>query len=112
MIKSTDLQQRLMGLLGPTAVITEGSDLEPYAVDWRKLFPGRPACVVRPSSTEQVAQIVRICREAGAAIVPQGGNTGLAGGAVGGARGRMHPARRLSCLSTGWLPSAMSIRSA
>jgi FAD/FMN-containing dehydrogenase len=87
MTKPTDLQQRLTDLLGPTAVITEGSDLEPYAVDWRKLFPGRPACVVRPSSTEQVAQIVRMCHEAGAAIVPQGGNTGLAGGAVPDASG-------------------------
>jgi FAD/FMN-containing dehydrogenase len=87
MTKPTDLQQRLTGLLGPTAVITGGSDLEPYAVDWRKLFPGRPACVARPSSTEQVAQIVRICHDAGAAIVPQGGNTGLAGGAVPDASG-------------------------
>jgi FAD/FMN-containing dehydrogenase len=79
---TTDLLQRLTSLVGPAGVITGGSDLEPYAVDWRKLFPGKPACVVRPSSTEQVAGIVQICREAGAAIVPQGGNTGLAGGAV------------------------------
>jgi len=79
---STDIAERLAGILGSAAIVTEGPDLEPYAVDWRKLFPGRPACVVRPSSTEQVAQVVRVCREAGAAIVPQGGNTGLAGGAV------------------------------
>jgi FAD/FMN-containing dehydrogenase len=78
----TDLLQRLTSLVGPAGVITGGSDLEPYAVDWRKLFPGSPACVVRPISTEQVAGIVQICREAGVAIVPQGGNTGLAGGAV------------------------------
>ncbi|MBJ6126801.1 FAD-binding oxidoreductase [Microvirga splendida] len=78
----TDLLQRLTSLVGPAGLITAGSDLDPYAVDWRKLFPGRPACVVRPSSTEQVAGIVQICREAGVAIVPQGGNTGLAGGAV------------------------------
>ncbi|WP_425487114.1 FAD-binding oxidoreductase [Microvirga arsenatis] len=82
-----DLLERLTGLLGPAAVLAEGPDLEPYAVDWRKLFPGKPACVVRPSSAEQVAGIVRICREAGAAIVPQGGNTGLAGGAVPDASG-------------------------
>jgi FAD/FMN-containing dehydrogenase len=87
MTKPTDLLQHLTNLLGPAAVIVEGPDLEPYAVDWRKLFPGRPACVVRPSSTEQVAQVVRACREAGAAIVPQGGNTGLAGGAVPDASG-------------------------
>ena len=87
MTEPKDLLQRLTGLLGPAAVIAEGSDLQPYAVDWRKLFPGKPACVVRPSSTEQVAQVVQICREAGAAIVPQGGNTGLAGGAVPDASG-------------------------
>lgn len=87
MTKPTDLLQRLTELLGPAAVITEGPDLDPYAVDWRKLFPGKPACVVRPSSTEQVARIVQICREAGTAIVPQGGNTGLAGGAVPDASG-------------------------
>jgi FAD/FMN-containing dehydrogenase len=87
MTKPTDLLQHLTNLLGPAAVIVEGPDLEPYAVDWRKLFPGRPACVVRPSSTEQVAQVVRACRGAGAAIVPQGGNTGLAGGAVPDASG-------------------------
>jgi FAD/FMN-containing dehydrogenase len=79
--------ERLSGLLGPHAVIVEGADLEPYAVDWRRLFPGRPACVVRPSSTAQVADIVRLCREAGVVLVPQGGNTGLAGGAVPDASG-------------------------
>jgi FAD/FMN-containing dehydrogenase len=83
----SDLLQRLTSLVGPAGIVTDRSDLEPYAVDWRKLFPGRPACVVRPSSTEQVAGIVQICREAGAAIVPQGGNTGLAGGAVPDASG-------------------------
>ncbi|WP_114946202.1 FAD-binding oxidoreductase [Microvirga calopogonii] len=87
MANATDLLQRLTGLLGPSVVITEGADLEPYAIDWRRLFPGKPACVVRPSTAQQVAQIVQICREAGAAIVPQGGNTGLAGGAVPDASG-------------------------
>jgi FAD/FMN-containing dehydrogenase len=87
MTAPADLLQRLTSVIGPAGVITERSDLEPYAVDWRKLFPGRPVCVVRPSATAQVAQIVQICREAGAAIVPQGGNTGLAGGAVPDASG-------------------------
>jgi FAD/FMN-containing dehydrogenase len=63
-------------------VLTDWQDLEPYSVDWRKIFPGKPACVVRPNSAAQVAQVVQICRDARVAIVPQGGNTGLAGGAV------------------------------
>ncbi|MBD2746502.1 FAD-binding oxidoreductase [Microvirga sp. BT688] len=87
MTMPTDLLQRLTGLVGPMGVVSDPSDVEPYAVDWRKLFPGKPACVVRPSSTEQVAAIVQVCREAGVAIVPQGGNTGLAGGAVPDASG-------------------------
>jgi FAD/FMN-containing dehydrogenase len=82
MSTATDLIERLAHIVEPAAIITEGPDLEPYSVDWRKLFPGKPACVVRPSSGVQVAQIVKACREAGATLVPQGGNTGLAGGAV------------------------------
>jgi FAD/FMN-containing dehydrogenase len=44
--------------------------------------------VVRPGSTEEVAAVVGLCREAGVAVVPQGGNTGLCGGAVPDATGR------------------------
>ncbi|MCB5177408.1 FAD-binding oxidoreductase [Microvirga lenta] len=80
--------ERLQGILGPAGLITEGPDLEPFAIDWRRLFPGVPACVARPATTEQVAAIVRACHEAGIPIVPQGGNTGLAGGAVPDASGR------------------------
>ncbi|MGY2047583.1 FAD-binding oxidoreductase [Methylobacterium sp. JK268] len=83
-----DLVERLAARLGPAGILTQDSDVASYAVDWRRLFPGRPACVVRPSSTAEVADAVRICREAGAAIVPQGGNTGLAGGAAPDGSGR------------------------
>ena len=41
--------------------------MAPFAIDWRRLFPGRPACVVRPSSTAEVADVVRLCAEAGIA---------------------------------------------
>ncbi len=106
MTMPTDLLQRLTSLVGPAGVVTDSADLEPYAVDWRKLFPGKPACVVRPSSTAQVAGIVQVCREAGVAIVPQGGNTGLAGGAV------PDPSGTQVVLSLNRMaPSAMSIPS-
>ncbi|ACL60026.1 FAD-binding oxidoreductase [Methylobacterium nodulans] len=82
-----DLVARLAARLGPGGLLTEESDIAPFAIDWRRLFPGRPACVARPASTAEVADVVRICREAGAALVPQGGNTGLAGGAVPDASG-------------------------
>ena len=84
---SHDLVARLSARLGPAGVLTQEADMAPYAVDWRRLFPGRPACVVRPASTAEVADAVRLCRAAGAAMVPQGGNTGLAGGAAPDASG-------------------------
>ena len=57
-------------------------DAEPYLVEARGLYRGSTRLVVRPASTAEVAAVVRICAEAGLAVVPQGGNTGLVGGGV------------------------------
>ncbi len=83
-----DLLARLAARLGPAGLLTAEDDMAPFAVDWRRLFPGRPLCVARPASTEEVAEVVRLAHAAGAAVVPQGGNTGLAGGAVPDGSGR------------------------
>jgi FAD/FMN-containing dehydrogenase len=72
----------LLAALGPGAVLTETPDMAGYAVDWRNLYHGRPLAVVRPSTVAQVAAVVRLCAEAGAPIVPQGGNTSMVGGAT------------------------------
>lgn len=76
----------LAAIVSPAQVLT-GEDAAGYAIDWRKLFPGKALCVVRPGSTEEVAAVVRACAQHGAGIVPQSGNTGLAGGAVPDASG-------------------------
>jgi len=73
---------RLREALGPAGVLTEPGDLASYVEDWTGTHRGSAAAVVRPASTDEVAAVIRLCREAGVAIVPQGGNTGLAGGAV------------------------------
>lgn len=78
----------LTDIVGVSGVATGADDIAPYAIDWRRLFPGTPACVVRPKSTAEVAAVVRACSAAGVALVPQGGNTGMAGGAVPDASGR------------------------
>ena len=57
-------------------------DMAPHLRDWRGLFQGPALCVASPSSTGEVAAVVRAARAHGVAIVPQGGNTGLAGGAT------------------------------
>src|SRR5262249_52429466 len=50
--------------------------------DWTRRFTGTARCVVRPSSTLEVASVVRACAAAAAPIVVQGGNTGLVNGGV------------------------------
>ncbi|SEK70522.1 FAD/FMN-containing dehydrogenase [Roseovarius nanhaiticus] len=75
------LLDTLRSICGDAAVLT-GGDMAAYATDWRDMFHGKPLCVVRPAETAEVAQCVAACAETGTAIVPQGGNTGLAGGAT------------------------------
>src|SRR5437764_4012044 len=53
-----------------------------YETDWTGRFHGRADVVVRPGSTDEVGAVVRACRDAGAALCVQGGNTGLVGGSV------------------------------
>ncbi|HEX7907136.1 MAG TPA: FAD-binding oxidoreductase [Paraburkholderia sp.] len=50
--------------------------------DWTRHAPTRPAALLLPRSTEQVAQALAICHAAHQPVVPQGGMTGLAGGAI------------------------------
>lgn len=69
-------------ILGPKGVVTDPQAMEPHLVELRGLYRGRTPMVVRPAATAEVAAVVRLCAEAGVAIVPQGGNTSLCGGSV------------------------------
>lgn len=77
----------LIGLLGLPNVIT-GADAESYLSDWRGRYSGAALAVARPGNTQEVAAVVRWCAAHGVPIVPQGGNTGLCGGATPDASGR------------------------
>ncbi len=72
----------LSRLLGGRHVLTATEDLAPYCTDWRGRYAGSALCVALPASTEEVAAVVAACTAVGVAIVPQGGNTGLCGGAT------------------------------
>jgi len=72
----------LTGIVGRANVLVDDLDMAGYLTDWRKRYVGRALAVVRPADTTQVADVVRHCSEANIAIVPQGGNTGLVGGAT------------------------------
>ena len=74
--------QHLADIVGNSGLLTVPADMAPYLVDERQRYRGNAIAVVRPESTEQVSAIVRLCLEAGVAIVPQGGNTSLCGAAT------------------------------
>lgn len=79
---SPSLIDTLRGIVGDKAVLTDPVDLDPYLVEERGLYRGAAQVVVRPATTAEVAAVVKACADAGVSIVPQGGNTGLCGGAV------------------------------
>ncbi|MGJ8546177.1 MAG: FAD-binding oxidoreductase [Sulfitobacter sp.] len=80
--ETASLIAALRGVLGDAYVQTEPGDLAGRLVEDRGLFQGHAIALLRPGSTDEVAQCVKLCRAAGVAIVPQGGNTGLVGGGV------------------------------
>ncbi|MBU3667589.1 MAG: FAD-binding oxidoreductase [Rhodocyclaceae bacterium] len=79
---------QLQDCLGVDQVITDPATQAGYLADWRGRYHGRALAVVLPQSTAQVAEVVRLCVAANTPIVPQGGNTGLCGGATPDTSGR------------------------
>jgi FAD/FMN-containing dehydrogenase len=70
----------LRAIVGDKGLILDDQGKEPFVRDWRGTLIGTAAVVVRPATTEEVSQVVKLCFDHGIAIVPQGGNTGLMGG--------------------------------
>jgi len=76
------LLSALKSIVGEAHVLTAEADVAAYVNDWRDAFHGRARAVVRPTTTAEVAAIVRLGAQYRAPIVPQGGNTSLCGGAT------------------------------
>ena len=76
------LLPELKSIVGEGSWITNPDELEPYLTEWRGKWLGKAAILVSPSCTDEVSAIVKACVKAGSTIVPQGGNTGLCGGAI------------------------------
>ncbi len=68
--------------VGPRGVVDDPQDIERYVTETRGMYRGRAGLVVRPASTPEVSEVVRLAAAARIPIVPQGGNTGLCGGGV------------------------------
>jgi FAD/FMN-containing dehydrogenase len=69
-------------VVGDRGLLTDQSDTAPYSEDWRRLYQGRTAAVIRPGTTEELSAVVKLCAQSSTPIVPQGGNTSMVGGAV------------------------------
>jgi len=74
-------------LLGPRGLTRDPELVTPWLTDWRDRFTGRALALASPTSTAEVAGLLRLCTLHRIPIVPQGGNSGMSGGATPGADG-------------------------
>jgi len=72
----------LKAIVGTSGWTTDATELEPHLTEWRDRVRGKALIMVSPASTAEVSAVVKTCAKAGVGIVPQGGNTGLCGGAI------------------------------
>jgi FAD/FMN-containing dehydrogenase len=56
--------------------------MDAWLTDWRGRYTGRALALASPATTQEVAALVTLCAAHGVPIVPQGGNSGMAGGAT------------------------------
>ena len=74
-------------ILGERGLTRDPDLVEPWLTDWRGRFTGRALALASPASTAEVAALVELCAEHRVGIVPQGGNSGMSGGATPDASG-------------------------
>lgn len=72
----------LKAIVGPSGWSDDPDELLPHLTEWRDTYRGETLLMVSPANTEQVSAVIKACAAAQTAVVPQGGNTGLCGGAI------------------------------
>ncbi|NNE21532.1 MAG: FAD-binding oxidoreductase [Rhizobiales bacterium] len=85
---SLETLTRLSAVVGERYAITDVSDMAPYLCEARDKYHGKAALVLRPGSTEEVSELLKIADVTRTAVVPQSGNTGLVGGQIPFEHGR------------------------
>ena len=74
--------ERLAAIVGLTGMVTDPGALAPALTEWRGLYSGRTPALLAPATPGEAAGILAICHAEHIGVVPQGGNTGLVGGAI------------------------------
>ena len=88
MDKSTEFCDEARALLGERGFTRDADLVTPWLTDWRGRFTGKAIGLASPSSTQEVSALVKLCARHGVPIVPQGGNSGMVGGATPDEAGR------------------------
>ena len=100
----TNIVSQLQEKFDASTVLTEAADMVKYVTDWSGKMSGTALAVVRPTNTEEVAAIMKMAFDTATPVVPQSGNTSVAGGSVPDKSGaaivlsleRMNKIRKLS----------------
>lgn len=88
MTKADTFLELAAEILGPRGLTQDADLMSPWLTDWRGRYTGKALALASPASTDEVAALVRLCAEHTVPIVPQGGNSGMCGGATPDAGGR------------------------
>ena len=89
-------------LLGPRGLTRDADLITPWLTDWRGRFTGAALALASPASAAELADLVKLCARHRVPIVPQGGNSGMSGGATPDASGTamLVSMRRMSAIRT------------
>jgi len=76
------LMAQLQAVVGQVGLVTDPQAQANYTTDWLGKWHGQVPVVVRPANTQEVSAVMRVCHSLRTPVVPQGGNTGMSGGAT------------------------------
>ena len=82
MNEQEDFIAKVRALLGKRGFTQDPDLVDPWLTDWRGRFTGKAIGLASPADTDQVSGLVKLCAAHGVPIVPQGGNSGMCGGAT------------------------------
>ena len=82
MPETANWPERMQSVVGPKGFTNNQDEMLPWLTDWRGRYTGSAAAMVSPATTQETAEILKIANELHVGIVPQGGNSGMVGGAT------------------------------
>ena len=82
MTRYANFLDEALALLGPRGLTVDAEQIGPWLTDWRERFTGRALAMASPATSDELSGLIKLCGHHGVAVVPQGGNSGMSGGAT------------------------------